>query len=208
MIIHEVLLVPGAGSTDSEGRYTRGVSIPAIAEVDVVDRYVAAIVDELDNAGIRYRVMPTRGCPGVREDARHAGILANTLVLHCKVGWVESKKIRMTYNTSMVHYNALASDLGEMLSEVMREWGGLYLYGHRSAKSGTEHPDQLLRIRGAPAARLEPFLLNGPNAIEYCAKLTNLGRDIGRALCTYLERRKMAQAASINTFPDPQARTF
>lgn len=206
MNIHEVLLVPGAGSTDADGKYTRGVFIPAIAEVDVVDRYLGAIVDELDGAGIRHRVLPTRGCPGVREDQRHLGILTNTLVVHCKIGWIQPKKLQPAHNLSTVCHNELSSDLGDLLAEVLREWGGLYVHGHRSAKRN-DHSDPILKV-GAPAVRIEPFYLNGPSAFDYCRRLTNLGHDIGRALVTHLERRKQAQAASINTYPDPQARQF
>lgn len=188
MKVHEILLIPGAGYASATGTYTRGHEIPRISELDVVDKYLAYIADEFETCGVKYRVAQTRKPPG---EVPH--IIANTLVVECRVGWYKGNNGGPKDNCSAVGYSAGGTLLANDLVDVMREWGGLRVHGHRSAKVNMQfgNPDDSLILR------LMPFMLNGPGTDEYLKHLDKLGRDIGRTIIDYVQTKLPAKAAQI-----------
>jgi hypothetical protein len=194
--IHEVLIVPGAGHGGA-GFYDRGHVMGNMAETDVVDSYIRGIVDELDDCAVRHRIMPTRSAPGVPLDQRHQNIMPHSLILSCHVGWFKASPSKMpTNNLSRVFYGARELfGLAKQVSEAVGHWGQLYGgFSHRGAAACADQENPLLNAAGTWGLRLEPFALNGPNALDYCKRLEQLGRDIGRVLTNYLINRDEGRA--------------
>jgi hypothetical protein len=183
--IHDILLVPSEGRF-GPGSYSRGVSLPQIAEVEVVDIYMKYIIDELDGHGVRHKVCPTRAGDGLPEADRGKGASPYTLILHCAVGDISVHQGQTT-NISRVVYSGVGKSCAEEMSDCLAEWGGLYVHSHKRANP------QVAKDMVAPAEcltmRLEPFALNGPHAGEYLQRLAVLGRDIGRLLCEWTRQR-------------------
>lgn len=175
--IHEIVIIPAAGH-GGPGVYSRGRTVDALAEVDLVDHYVRSLVDELDQSSIRYRVVQTRKAPGTPELLRFDGSDVSILPLVCSVGWDSSVNKLSAFNGSMVRFGLdMPGVLASGLVDTLAHWGSLYVHGHRrSTPLGTE---------GVRGIVLEPFRINGPNAMIYAAKLDKLGRDIGRFLADY-----------------------
>lgn len=176
--IHEIVLIPSAGHL-GPGVYTRGHTVDAMAEVDLVDQYVRSLVDELDQSSIRYRVVPTRKCPGIEPGRRYDSTAeAKSLPILCTIGWDKSVNKSADANRSAVRFSgSVPSALAYGLVETMAHWGSLYVHGHRQS---TPVQDQSL-----PGIVLEPFRINGPSAMQYAARLDKLGRDLGRFIVDY-----------------------
>lgn len=176
-MIHEVLIVPGAGYC-APGLYQAGRRVDNLLEADVIDRYVRALVDELDNAGVRYK----------NQNQTRAGIFPNTFVLHCCLGWYDKPAKTLQCNKSQTYLaNAEANGMAILVAEAMAHWGQTYVaYEHRGCNPVVDDGDKLLNAPGSSGLRLEPFLLNGPAAVGYCSKLEELGRDIGRVIADYI----------------------
>lgn len=176
--IHEIVIIPSAGHL-GPGVYTRGHTVDAMAEVDLVDQYVRSLIDELDQSLVRHRVVPTRKGPGILPDRRYEGTSeANALPLLCSIGWDKSVNKSATTNASAVRFSpAVSSILASGLVDVMAHWGALYVHGHKRST-----PVQDEGVRGIV---IEPFRINGPNAVQYAARLDKLGRDLGRFIADY-----------------------
>lgn len=204
MRIHEVLIVPGLGHL-GPGVYDCGNAVGSMIEVDLIDKYVASIADELDNAAIRHRIAPTRKAPGFTPAERLEGIYPHTLILHCRIGWTD-KRGKTANNVSDVYYTPGARNLAQGMSEVFESWGNLYVYGHRVAKPEEDTEDTLLSIPGTWGVRLEPFRLNAPHALEYARWLDKLGRDIGRYVGDFCRGRADDAAIKIQGHLEPRSR--
>lgn len=176
-MIHEVLIVPGAGYVGS-GLYEVGRRVDNLAEADVIDRYIRAIVDELDNAGVRYR----------HQRQTQAGVYPNTFVLHCCLGWYDGPAKSPQCNKSQTFLaRPEMNTVADLVAEAMGHWGQTYVaYEHRGCNPVVDAKDRLIGAPGACGLRLEPFMLNGPAAVGYCSKLEELGRDVGRVLTDYI----------------------
>jgi hypothetical protein len=161
-----------------------------MAEVDLIDRYVACIADELTDGGIRHRVVNTRKAPGTHPDDRFHNVFDYCLPITCAIGFNDAKKIKQHYNTSFVLGNEeMPRRFMDELSEVVGHWGSLYVHGHKTASP---------QVQKDLGIRIEPFLINGPSATEYAQRLTQLGRDIGRYLSDFLRSRGDAAVFSVN----------
>lgn len=182
MRIHEIVLVPGAGHANGVS-YCRGHALPHVAEIDVIEPYMKAIADELDEFGVRYRI---HGVRGLSEADRGRAIFPHSLVVHCRVGWLAPSKEPET-NISRVFYGPSALNLGREMSDVIGEWGSLYNFGHRQARHVTDPKDSLINIPETLGIRIEPFALNGPGLDNYLVQHKSLGRDIGRSLIDFLK---------------------
>ncbi len=181
-----------------------------MAETDVVDAYIRGLVDELDDCAVRHRIMPTRSAPGVSLDQRAVGIMPHTLVLSCQVGWFKASPAKMpTNNLSRIFYGARELfGLARQVSEAVGHWGQIYGgFDHRGAAACADKDDKLINAPETWGMRIEPFALNGPSAADYCKKLENLGRDIGRVLTTYLISRDEGRSkpSTLDTYV-PQTR--
>ena len=176
--------MPSHGHRGADG-YSRGVCLPTIAEVDVVDIYVKYIQDQLEEHGVRYKVCPTRVGPGMAEVERGTSAAPFTLILHCAVGALTDERPQTT-NISRVLYSGVGKACAEEMSDCLNEWGGLYVHGHRR---GNAYIEKVLGVQDCMVMRLEPFVLNGPSAGEYLKRLPALGRDIGRLVCEWTKQR-------------------
>lgn len=195
--IHSVLIVPDLGHGGT-GRYDRGRSIGRFSELDVIDGYVPTFVEELDHDGIRVSVMPTRSSPGVALPARPHLVEPNQLVIHCCAGWGDfGDRVPALKNITRVHYGDGGKEPAEEISEAVSEWGQCYVYGHRTANPLGRKEDPVIRVKGSIGVRIEPFLLDGPDAETYLAQLPRLGVALGRAVSSYLRTRGLAQARGV-----------
>lgn len=176
------------------GLYTRGHSVDAMAEVELVDQYVRSLVDELDQSSIRYRVVPTRRQPGVPPEHRYDGIdESHALPILCSIGWDKSVNKSAATNASSVRFHgSVPSALAFGLVDAMAHWGALYAHGHRRST-----PVQDDNARGII---LEPFRINGPDAALYAARLDRLGRDLGRFIADYCVGKNTGTAIRAPSF--------
>ncbi len=177
MRIHEIIVIPAAGHAGA-GVYSRGHTVDAFAEVDLVDHYVRRLVDELEQSSVRYRVVQTRRAPGTTLGERTDLQGVCGLPVTCSVGWDSSKNQSGSANVSVVRYGPeVPLGLACELTDVVAHWGSLYVYGHRRSNPVVEKD-----LKGVV---IEPFRLNGPNAAQYAQRMDTLGRDVGRFLADY-----------------------
>ncbi len=189
MRIHELLIIPSAGHA-GPGVYSRGRTVDAMAEVDLVDQYVRSMVDELETAGIRYRLVATRRAPGTPEKDRFREALEHVLPIVCSIGWDKSVHQTAASNTSTARFGMnIPTGLASDIVEAMAHWGSLYVHGHKRAT-----PVQGADVRGLV---LEPFKINGPNAVQYAARMDALGRDLGRFFADYCTGRNTGTAVRV-----------
>lgn len=180
MRIHEFILIPGAGHA-GKGLYDRGHEVDAYAEVDLVDKYVRTMIEELDNSLIRYRVINTRHAPGTPYLDRFNDVFPNCLPLMFTVGWCANKKAIPIHNFSTLSAHAdVPQKLVAEVADVLRHWGGLYVHGHRCSEPTEQE---------APGITVAPFQINGRNANDYARHLDKLGRDLGRILVDFTRTR-------------------
>lgn len=196
--IHSVLIVPDLGH-GGPSCYDRGRSIGRFAELDVIDGYVPALAEELDHDGVRVEVMPTRSSPGVPHATRAGRVEPNQLVIHCCSGWGElADKPQVVKNITRVFFGETGSkELAEEVSEAASEWGQCFVFGHRTANPHGRKADPVIHVKGSVGIRLEPFMLDGPDANTYLAQLPRLGVAVGRAISNYLRTRGLAQARGV-----------
>lgn len=198
MNLHEFRIVPSAGHF-GPGDYRRGHEHKNLAEIDLVDRYVLPLKDELEQEGIRYTLAPTRSAPGVSAEAR-TGTLEHILPFTCAMGVSRATKIKPAYNISVVYYSAdVPKRLYLLMTEVVGHWGSLYVHGHKTAAPA---------LREERGIMIEPFMINGPAATEYAARLDRLGRDIGRALSDYCRQTNAGAVFAVNLAPPQKTRVL
>lgn len=179
MRIHEFLLIPGAGHA-GRGVYDRGHVTDALAEVDLVDKLVQTVREELDNSLIRHRLVNTRKAPGTPLSERYAQVFPQSLAINFVIG-MDSKKVRSMGNMSIITgHPDVPSKLLTEITEVCRHWGGLYVHGHRVAEAD---------VQEAPGITISPFQINGRNASDYAQHLPKLGRDLGRLFIDFCRGR-------------------
>ncbi len=197
MRIHSVLIVPDHGHGGT-GRYDRGRSIGPFSELDVVNGYVPNLLDELDHDGIRVDIMPTAASPGVPVSHRAGRIETNQLVLHCCAGWGDfGDRAHTVKNITRVFFGLDGSkEIAEEMSEAASEWGQCYVFGHRTANP-VRKDDPVIQVAGSVGIRVEPFMLDGPDASTYLAHLPRLGTALGRAVSNYLRTRGLAQSRGV-----------
>jgi len=194
--IHTVYIVPAFGHSDALGAYTRGQAFGRYCEMDVVDGYLHTLTEELDSDGIRFEVMPTRRAPGVVEPLRYRHVEPHSLVLHLCSG-VTDKAPHAKNISHVYHGGGPSKDIALEISDAVFEWGQCTVFGHRKANPCEHKNDPLLTAPGALGVRIEPFLLNGPDAGDYMTRLANLGVCIGRAVSSYLMVRSQARARGV-----------
>ncbi len=205
MRVHEILIYPGLGHYGC-GVYNRGNAVGSLVEVDLIDTYVQAMADELDNSAIRHRIATTRRAPGIPTAERAEGIFPHTLVVHCRMGWNEAKKVKAAHNISQVYYGPESAPLARQIAEVVGHWGGLYVFGHKTAQAISDDEDELLAVPNTWGIRLEPFQLNAPKAEEYAMRLGQLGRDVGRFLADWSREKDHNAAIKIQGYLNPRTR--
>lgn len=196
MNLHEILIVPSAGHSSAEGAYTRGHCLGNMAEIDIVDHYVRAISDALDESSVRHRIMDVRRPPGKPEHLRHEGILPGTLVLDCRVGWSDKAPSKgPKNNSSHVYYmRDHLRTLAVTIAEAIGHWGQIYAnHGHRGCRPETDDHPLLATVTGG--IRIEPFMLNAPMAEQYVLHLEQLGRDIGRSIGDFMIAQSLGARA-------------
>lgn len=205
MHIHQVFLVPGYGHTSDTGEYVRGNPSPdgSTSQLDVVDAYLPAIIEELDCEGIRYTCLETRNGAGIPQSLRAQYIEANSVVIHCLAGWNEDRK-RDSKNVTRITYGQSSSfPLADEVSEAVGQWGQNYVFGHKTANPRQDAKDALLVLPETKAVAIEPFALNGPDVKTYVRYLEQLGKVIARAVADHLNARGMARRAGIQLAPLP-----
>jgi hypothetical protein len=193
--VHSVLVVPGLGHL-GDGLRDRGRSIGRYAELDVVEGYATTLVEELEESGVRVETLATHTKPGWPYAKRATLVEANRLVLHLCAGFddapPESRNISRTFFGS-----PQAKDAAEEISESIAEWGQCFVYGHKTANPSDKTEDPVVKVPGTLGIRIEPFVLNGPNADEYMRRLPQLGVCIARAVSGYLFSRSQAKARGV-----------
>lgn len=185
-MIHEILIIPAYGHSDDDGNWTPGHTIGKYHEVDLIDSYVASMIEEFEYAKIRYSVVNTRKHPGIRESARAALVEPNRLVLHCQLGWAgKERKGQISDNWSCVYYNQDTSfNIARKVSETIGQWGKCTCFSHAERKP-RKVEDAILD--SALAITIEPFALNLPGVDDYAMRLRPLGREIANVITAYLE---------------------
>jgi len=193
---HAVLIVPSLGHSDITGKFTRGKALGIYNELDIIDAYVATLVEELELDGVRVEVMGTRSKPGIRMGDRAKEVEKYRMVIHCCSGFAD--KPDTLKNISTVTCGPRRSfTLANAISEAVNDWGHCHVWGHRSAKVTIGHEDPLLNVDDTLGVRIEPFLINGADVEMYASKLPQLGRSIAAAISSYLLQRNEARSGHI-----------
>ena len=196
MHIHQVLLIPAYGHSTDTGEFDRGRVHDGIAEVDVIDGYMPALMDELDCESIRFRTLETRSRPGVKEKDRPLAVESLSLVVVCGAGWLD-KKVVKGKNVSTVTFGQKSSfQLADEVAEAIGQWGACYVFGHKTANPREDNESKLLNVEDTKAVLVEPFGINGPDVREYMKKLDQLGVCIARAIADHLHSRGQAKTHS------------
>ncbi len=188
MKFFEVCIVPSAGFLGPDAGYSYGLRDGNLTEVGIVDAYVRALADELDDAAVRHRVLDaTRKKPGVAEDERHKTVLGCTLVLSCRIASGQGGK-------SWTHYGTPdALPVAKLIAESMGQWGQLYVsHAHTRSNPLLQADDPLLTVTGSAGVQIAPFSIDAPDALVYASKLEQLGRDVGRTIADYIISQNMA----------------
>jgi hypothetical protein len=194
--INTLILIPGAGWSDDTGRFTRGASVDAISESDVVDIYLGPLAEYLDECNVRYEILPTRKHPGVPESARLVLEHPNTVQIDLRCGFTRWDGDRRKHNESTVYYaGAWVKPLAARICEGLGEWGRCTSFGHREgAPREFEGP--------AGALRILPFCLNGPDAQQYLSRLAVLGKELALSIVDYLCISGECQRSGPIKYPD------
>jgi len=188
--INRVLIIPSAGHTDDNGKFSRGHTVDTTSEYDVVNQYLRPLEEILEEYSIRHRTLPVREHPGIRFADRIKSVFPNDLVICLGVGWFTTRREK---NCSAVYFGGQDGFcLSDLLCDTMSEWGHCSNYGHRSGLP-KKVEDPILTVSETIGIRIEPLALNGPNYIDYLYRLHDLGRDLGHCLVDYLARRGEAQ---------------
>lgn len=187
MRVNQITIVPSAGWSTDDGKYSRGHDIGWTAEVDLVDAYVSYLADTLEQEGIRHTLLNTRKYPGIPDSSRAQAINVNTLVIHCAVGFHKNfENVALDANVSRVFYHLSSTyTLARDLAEAVGQWGELTVHGHRAGKAAQDRQDALLFPEGSQGVRVEPYLINGPSVAEYTKHMARLGRDLGNTIAAY-----------------------
>lgn len=194
---HAVLIIPSLGHTDLAGRFTRGRLAGNINELDVIDGYVEALVQELEESNIRVEVMDTRSRPGIPMALRHTKIEKHRMVLHCCGGANEGEPSSKNY--SMIACGPRNSfAIATAINEAVEDWGSCYVFEHKAAKIAMKHADPVINVEDTIGVRIEPFQINGPKADVYAGKLRQLGVAIAAAVVGYLDARGEGHAGYIS----------
>lgn len=178
MRIHEFIIIPGAGH-QGPNVYDRGHAVGRLAEVDLVDKVVSTICEELDNSLIRYRLINTRKAPGTPLANRYDAALPHCMPVSVRIGKIAGRSIANNFSTVFAHSD-VPHALGREIAECLRHWGGLYVHGHRCSEPAAQDE---------PGLTIFPFQINGNNAEDYAQHLTKLGRDLGRVLTDFTKSR-------------------
>ena len=197
MNLHQFHIVP-AGGHFGPGQFERGHEHRNLVEIDIIDRYVLSLRDELEMERIRHSLAPTRKPPGVSAKER-LNTLPHIMPVVCAIGLSKAVKIKPAHNFSTIYFGPdVPKRLYTLLSESVGHWGSLYVHGHKTAAP-------MACERGL---RIEPFMINGPSAIEYAARLDRLGRDIGRAIADFCRQSESGAVFAMNKAPPQKGRVL
>lgn len=175
------------GHSDTEGKYSRGVAIPKISELDIVDYYLPEVVEQLEIACVPYEVMNTRKWPGTKPEARAALIEELHIVVELAIGW---HKKPLQRNGSCIYFaHEDAKKFAWRISEALTEWGRCTAFSHSSHEPRETKDYPWLSAASLRAIRIEPFAINGPNIDDYLKRLPMLGRDIGYTLAAWAKEQ-------------------
>jgi len=178
-----VTIIPAAGHSDDEGKYTRGRYVDTISEVEIVDQYSRTLCEILEEYGVSHSVMDTRRAPGVKESERLGSVRQGSIFVGLGVGWFDNLLKR---NRSEVFYVTPESrKLAAMVGETVGDWGRCSSYKH-VAGNPKELRNGFLRVSGPVGILLEPFALNGPHYCDYLPMLGSLGRYVGMTIIEYM----------------------
>lgn len=193
--INSILLIPGAGWSDATGRFSRGATVDAIAEVDVVDLYLGPLYDYLEECNVRVEILPTRKTPGVSEDARLLLEYPGTVQIDLRCGLTRWDGEKRKHNESIVFYSGRhVRRMADRIAEGLGEWGRCSSFGHREGDAR--------EFDAAPGSiRILPFCLNGPDAQAYLSRLDALGKELGYAVVQYLGGTGEAQRSGPIKYP-------
>lgn len=159
--------------------YDRGPDIGNLTCLESIDSYGLPLVEELEAIGTRFRRYMQRKRPYVKPETHD-----RSLTLICGCGY--QLKNKHTRNISSVSYTKGTFEIAEILGEVLSEWGGICVYGHRC-----RNPLEIESPYLGAVIRVEPFILNAPNVREYMPRMKNLGWDLARSIAPFVESARV-----------------
>lgn len=184
-MIHEVLIVPGAGYGGDEG-YDPGHRSGALHEYDLLKRLVADLSDQLELQRIRHQVLPVMASPGIPVSERPQHFQPNQLVCNLRLGW-ESRNRPDLPNWSQVTYGAGTSvRLAKIVTDAVGQWGRCYVHGHQTRNPVRNTRNATLNVAETAGMLVVPFAVNGRQAHEYGRRLKALAESLAWAFDEYL----------------------
>lgn len=180
MKYHCILLDLGHGYTDDKGQYDHGHVTGKLTEVDVIDGYGRALMDELDLEAVRFELVPTRKAPGTKEKLRYSEPPDGKLIVSLHAG--VAGPADMIH--SKVRYSIPAgNDIAKTLERVCGDWGK----SHEKwfASGGAIHDASLPQDKLVLV--IEPMTINSVRSFDLSAHLDDLGMRLGRALGSWMK---------------------
>lgn len=180
MSIDRVVIDPGHGA-DGVG-FDYGNSVGILCEWDILLSLTEELVEHFELARIRTEVLPVKRRPGIPLGARHEHVPPGCLLLSLQLGWQAKTKRNCSALTSQLDpSHPLIAELETAVSR----WGIVTHGDHAKAQLLTSS-EPLLSLPQSTAIRIEPFSLNGPNALLYAARIPALGKAIAQRVSEYL----------------------
>jgi N-acetylmuramoyl-L-alanine amidase len=185
-MIDRVVIEPGHGAVDEEGNFDYGNMSGTLTEYDLVQAYAQTAAEELALSRCRVEILPTRHRPGLRPSQRLSRVSAQCLLLSLHIGW--NAKPRAENASALLFSSPLSRTVAEHIQGGVERWGKITSPSHGQTVI-REFGGPMLSIPGTVALHVEPFALNGPNAMLYAQRMEQFGTALGRAVAELLEDR-------------------
>lgn len=197
-MITRILIDPGHGFCDENGKADRGCAVAALSELDVINGYMPALIEQLEMESLRADVLETRKAPGLKPLDRALKADNTTIVVSLHCGWKPTlndsngsfnaqKPSMSALNGSKALFNSPeAKELAQILARECYEWGKQVNAVHDNL-GAKKSDDGILAAKNCIAVEIQPFMLNGNAEMNYADPmvLERLGMRLGMAIARY-----------------------
>lgn len=195
---NHVILEFGHGH-DGAGKYDLGHVVPFVGtELDLIDSYGIALQEGLENQRIRITPLQTRKKPGLSEIERCEGVGKDYFVISLHMGTSQQKivKQRGCVFTAAKHMNPFAV----IAAQVIERWGKSTTPHFEGVTVGAAKTPLLESSKNA--VLLEPFCMDGSDAVLLAARLPRLGEMLADELGAYIAVAHKGAQAPVNIAPE------
>jgi hypothetical protein len=182
---HEIILLPATGHF-GKGNYDPGPNYGTFFELDIARDLIQYIAEELDNDGVRVRVLELWKAPGLTRKECGLETNATAISMHVAFGRGKVPGDRRNQTKTWVSDNG-ALWLAKLLTESVSEWAKCSNFHH-----SVSPPKLQEAFFPHHAVLLEPFDLAVGDYTPYLSRLKDLGRSIAGTLRDFFMRSNQA----------------